>query len=338
MKKLLPTVFSSLFLCLAITLQAQKSVTSGGAYSHLARFSVYDYHTKAPIQNAVVVNNEGSELGYTDNQGDLALQLPPSSTEYYTVRAEGYNPMSIRLTQAEKKNGDYEVFLPEASHRMAQEFFEETPVETKPELVKVYVKQEEQNLPKAATNISSDEVIFSVQVSASSIAISEAAAENEWGEFGPVYVQKENGMYKVRIGPYETQQDAKQILLAVKSKGRKDAFIAVGQKSAYDKPIAPKPTPRTNESPKAQTVSQSMQSGDYKVRIASYLRPGDFNTNGLDQLGKLESYRKGEWTIMMLGGYRTEAEARKVQEVIIGKGFKDAEVVVERDGLLETVK
>ncbi|MDQ3017179.1 MAG: SPOR domain-containing protein [Bacteroidota bacterium] len=345
MKKLRSATLAFVLTGISLVLHAQKTSSTGSAYSHQARFSVYDYNTKAPIEHAVVVNEKGAELGFTNVAGDLALNLPPNTSDYYTIRAEGYNPFNIRLTQAEKRTGDYEVFLPEARHQVTEslaiatlnESMQEPP---QPELVKVYVKQDPVTYKKQ--NDEPTSIDFSVQVAASSKTITEYSARNEWEGLGPVYVQNENGVYKVRIGPFDSQIEAKKILVEVKSKGRKDAFIVVRQGIAVDKPITRNtPEIRTNESPKTGAVdvqSTGETKGDYKVRVASYLHPGDFNTEGIDNLGTLESYRKGEWTIMMISGFNTLESARKAQKIVVSKGFNDAAVVMERDGLLETIQ
>ncbi len=346
MKKLQLTALVLVLSGLLGIISAQKAGKKpGSAYAHQARFSVYDYNTKAPIRNAVVVNEKGSELGFTNPQGDLALNLPPNTSDYYTIRAEGYNPFSIRLTQAEKRTGDYEVFLPEASHAMMESIGHvaegvPTPEEPKAELVKVYIKEDPATYKKH--NEAPTVLDFSVQVAASSKFISETSARHDWEGLGPVYVQNENGMYKVRIGPYESQNEAKQVLQEVKSKGRKDAFIVVHQGEFNDKQVLRKPMEtKINESPISETVSTEKTTstqGDYKVRIASYMHPGDFNTAGIDHLGTLESYRKGEWTIMMLGGFTTQEAATKAKNIVISKGFTDAAVIMVIDGILETIQ
>ncbi len=345
MKKLQLTALVLVLAGLTGFVSAQKTGKNpASAYSHQARFSVFDYNTKAPIRNAVVVDQKGAELGYTNPEGDLALNLPPNTSDYYTIRAEGYNPFSIRLTQAEKRSGDYEVFLPEASHTVMESISHAAapasmPADQKSEMMKVYVKEDPATYKKQSDAPAS--IDFSVQVAASSKFISESSARNDWEGLGPVYVQNENGMYKVRIGPYESQNEAKQILMEVKSKGRKDAFIVVRQGNSIVNPVVKKPTEtRVNESPKTDHMTESATStqGDYKVRIASYLHPGDFNTAGIDNLGTLESYRKGEWTIMMLGGFTSLEAATKAKNIVISKGFNDAAVIMVKDGILETIQ
>ena len=84
-------------------------------------------------------------------------------------------------------------------------------------------------------------------------------------------------------------------------------------------------------------ANESSDFSDYKVRIASYLKPGAFNPDGMEQLGTLESYRKGDLTIMMIGGFHNLYDAQQARQIVISKGYKDAAIVVDHDGILEEV-
>jgi len=212
------------------------------------------------------------------------------------------------------------------------------------DMVKVYVRQDPSTYQKSAKQTTPIE--FAVQVPASSHPISESKAKKEWSDLGHVYIQQENGMYKVRIGPYGTQLEAKQTLLHAKSKGRQDAFIVVLQGTQNDKPLyqsgmeQEKPSHDLgNQTASVTEMNDQMSPGmtDYKIRVVSYLKPGSFNPDGMDQLGKLESYRKGDLTILMVGGFRNLADAQKARQIVVAKGYKDATIVVEREGILEEV-
>ena len=296
-----------------------------------------DFTTKRPIGHAVILDGMGNELGQTDTKGVAEVYVPLNTRDFYTVKAEGFNHMNLRLDQSDRKTGKYEVFLPSVElgyDHVAEALHEEV---SSKELVKVYVKQDPTTYQKKESQGS--EIMFSVQVAASSNPISESSAKEQWQDLGQVYVQRENEMYKIRIGPFNTQQEAKQVLLAAKSKGRKDAFIVVQQGFDGDVPAVMPQKPVDEESSITTPVQPaSLQTGDFKVRVASYLHPGSFNPEGIDNLGRLESYRKGEWTIMMIGGFNNIEEARRAKNVVTSKGFTDAAIVVDRDGIIETVE
>lgn len=222
-------------------------------------------------------------------------------------------------------------------------------------LVKVYVKQDPSTYKKVSQD-SALELEFAVQLSASSRPITDKSSLSSWEQLGPVYIHTENGMYKVRIGPYDNQDQAKNVLLKAKERGKMDAFIVIQKglenytpqgmanetdfepETASRKPEAQvDPSPVVHSSIPPAPVVADEETGDFKVRLASYLKPGGFNTSDIDQYGPLESYRKGEWTIMMIGGFKTRKEATKVRDLVIAKGYKDAAVVVDRGGIIEEI-
>jgi len=219
------------------------------------------------------------------------------------------------------------------------------------EMVKVYVKQD----PATYKKSSQDTLLaleFAVQLSASSRPIADKSSLKSWEELGPVYIHTENGMYKVRLGPFDSQDKAKEVLLQAKARGKKDAFIVIQkglenyapqgyarlQTVDVDMMEAP-PAPVVSQVPEPKivpaTVPADEEITEYKVRLASYLKPGGFSTKDVDQYGPLESYRKGEWTILMIGGFKTEQDAIRVRDLVIPKGFKDARVVADRGGILD---
>ena len=214
------------------------------------------------------------------------------------------------------------------------------------DLVKVYVKQDPGTYQKSRDE-SPAKVEFAVQLSASAKPITDKKALKTWEDLGPVYIHSENGLYKLRIGPFNTQEDAKAVLLQAKARGTKDAFIVVQQGLENQKSFESKSHSEVAANTKASTESLVMPDtkstdeiaqGEYKVRLASYLHPGAFNTKDIDQYGTLESYRQGEWTIMLIGGFKTEADAKKVKDQVVAKGYKDAAVVMDQDGILVETK
>ena len=224
------------------------------------------------------------------------------------------------------------------------------------EKIKVYVKQDPSTYKKEKSE-SGLNLEFAVQLSASSRPITDKSTLKSWEELGPLYIHEENGLFKVRIGPFDTQDKAKEVLLQAKQRGKKDAFIVI-QKGleSYKQPegyvkqeaiaieaepvktVVPSPTTTMPSKPAPVTpapIPSGVEDIEYKVRLVSFLKPGGFNTKDVDQYGPLESYRKGEWTIMMIGGFKTEQEAIKVKDQVIAKGYKDAAVVVSRDGMVD---
>ena len=78
--------------------------------------------------------------------------------------------------------------------------------------------------------------------------------------------------------------------------------------------------------------------GKYKVRLASYEDPIWFDINKVKDLGRIEQWTKGTWTIFILAGYEDLDQAKDAQIQALNRGFKTAEVVIDNGGILERLK
>ncbi len=331
-----------------------------------AKFTIVDQTTKKPVSNKVVYDAKGTPLGSSDMNGLVAIAVPATAKEPYTIKVEGFNPVDINLKFATKKASTYEVLLSTSILEEAQ-LSVNAPSEEK---VKVYVKQDPETYVKQPKQKGEElELVFAVQLSASSRPVEDMKSLSSWEELGPLYVYTENSLYKVRIGPFDTQDEAKQVLLKVKEKGKKDAFIVIQEGLEgyepegyvkYEEPMVIDEkfitSGREPMHPKKDAVVEEVKAPtqavkaepapilddseviEYKVRLASYLKPGGFSAKDIDKYGKLESYRKGEWTILLIGGFKTLEEAKKVRNEVLSKGFPDAMVVADTGGILEDVK
>lgn len=341
-----------------------------------ARFIILDQSTRKPLPNTIVFDQKGTEIGRSDAHGRVSIAVTNSDKDNYTIKVNGYNPVDINIKYATKKSSAYEVML-SPSAPVKEMMTTPTPAEedviedfAPEEKVKVYVKQDPQTYVKKQKPERNDlDLVFAVQLSASSRPVTDMHSLSSWEPLGPLYVYTENGLYKVRIGPFKTQDEAKQVLLKAKEKGKKDAFIVIQEGLEgyepegyvkYEESMVidekfiisgrePEPSPASAAVEPAvpqtkatvvepQPVLMDDEIIEYKVRLASYLKPGGFNTQDVDKYGPLESYRKGEWTIMLIGGFKTLEDAKRVQKEVIAKGYKDAMIVADKGGVLEDVK
>ncbi|MBK8670205.1 MAG: tetratricopeptide repeat protein [Saprospiraceae bacterium] len=163
--------------------------------------------------------------------------------------------------------------------------------------------------------------------------------------YGNIYKMLNNKTIKVRLGYFTDRKEAEGILAKVRANGYKDAFIAfeilntavmeliltgTDEESFTDK---------GNFNTKNPEVEKSYKTGNkYKVRLASYEDPIWFDVNKVRDLGRIEQWTKGGWTIFILAGYNDLEEAKKAQIQAINRGFKTSEVVIDNGGILERLK
>lgn len=155
-------------------------------------------------------------------------------------------------------------------------------------------------------------------------------------KYGNIYkVHKSNSM-KIKLGYFVDRSEAQRVLRNVKAQGFKDAFITsdplgsgemelfvAGQEYDYN----------------GNNYSQSVSTGSrFKVRLASYEDPIWFDLKKAKKLGNIEQWSKGAWTIFILSGFNNVEDAHAAKIRAINRGFVDAEVVIDNNGILERLK
>lgn len=155
-------------------------------------------------------------------------------------------------------------------------------------------------------------------------------------KYGNIYKMYKSYSTKIKLGYFVDKNEAKRVLKNVKAQGFRDAFITTDPLSTgemelfiagkeYDYNGANYSTPRN-------------QGTKYKVRLASYEDPIWFDIKSAKELGEIEQWTKGTWTIFILSGFRDVEEAHKAKIRAINRGFADAEVVIDNGGILERIR
>lgn len=195
-------------------------------------------------------------------------------------------------------------------------------------------------------------------------------------KYGNIYKVKVNNVYKIRLGYFIDRSSTESVLSKVRSSGFKDAFIVaedlnsanlellLSNSTASNPPVTTNNPPVTSGNlPKtsdynipsvskndaeATTGSSSPNfeynkpvskpiDVEYKVRIGSYEDPIWFDIKKVRDLGRVEQWTKGAWTIFILGGFTDMAEAEKARIQAVNRGFVDAEVVIDNGGIIERI-
>jgi len=153
-------------------------------------------------------------------------------------------------------------------------------------------------------------------------------------EYGNVYRVKKNTSYKIRLGYFHEESEAKNILNKIRREGYKDVFLVEDQLNIRDlELIISSFTFQNND----QFESDS-ESSEYKVRLAAYSNPLYFDTEKVKDIGVIEQWSKGQWTIFLLGGYKNITEAQQARIKAINRGFTGAELVIDQNGILSRLK
>jgi hypothetical protein len=167
-------------------------------------------------------------------------------------------------------------------------------------------------------------------------------------KFGDVYKVFVGQAVKIRIGWFDSEETARLVMAQVRREGFPDAFVVgeVVSTSQVELIYSSGKTNSTSSVAKSTVVSNPLENAStsynfdkmYKVRLASYEDPIWFDNSKVKDLGKIEQWSKGTWTIFVLGGFKSQEEAESARIKAVNRGFTNAEVVVDSGGMLESLK
>ena len=155
-------------------------------------------------------------------------------------------------------------------------------------------------------------------------------------DYGNIYKIKEASATKVKLGYYYDEYEAKRILQLVKNMGFTDAFISLAPIDTRKMELIVNPT--ENDNFKYSAPITTTNSSSYKVRLASYSDPSWFDLGSVEDLGTIEQWSKNEWTIFVLSGYSNWENAETARIKAVNRGYIDAAVVKDNNGVLEMIK
>jgi hypothetical protein len=184
------------------------------------------------------------------------------------------------------------------------------------------------------------EKVFFIQLAALSSYTSNLDRFAHFKRYGNVYKVVTGGMVKIRLGYFRSEQEAVAVLRDIKKRGIREAFI-VGDILDLDRMelIA---SPLDDQTGTLKNIVNNdlvlPYYSTYKVRVASYQYPSQFQTSDIADLGHIEHWTKGAWKIIVLSGYNSRAKAENVLEQCRLRGYGDAFVVQENNGTLERVE
>ena len=164
---------------------------------------------------------------------------------------------------------------------------------------------------------------------------------NKLSSYGQLYRFFKSSSVKIRLGFYGTRNEAQRVLKDVHNSGFGDAFVTRDVLASSNYEILNSSTSSSSSSNFGTDsngwVNDYNLESSYKVKLASYMDPLKFQVDNVLDLGRLEQWTKGEWTIFILGGFESIDAAKKARLTAINRGFVDAEIVEDDNGILSRV-
>lgn len=158
-------------------------------------------------------------------------------------------------------------------------------------------------------------------------------------KYGNLYKVYKSNSTKIKLGYFLDKSEATTVLAQIRSQGYGDAFITRDQLNSNELEliIASDAQPQY-ESYTSEPVVSASSNKSYKIRLASYEDPIWFDIASAKGLGQIEQWTKGGWTIFILSGYSSYQDAENARIRAVNKGFSDAEVVIDNNGILERLR
>jgi tetratricopeptide (TPR) repeat protein len=153
-------------------------------------------------------------------------------------------------------------------------------------------------------------------------------------KYGNIYKVQKGELYKVRLGYFVSESEATSVLSSVRQQGYKDAFIVEDFLNTKELELLESSYTFNN----TEKYEKPAQVGNYKIKLAAYTNPLYFDMNKVKDLGVIEQWSKGKWTIFILSGYTSFDDASEAILKVKNRGFASAEIVVDQDGILTTVQ
>ena len=154
-------------------------------------------------------------------------------------------------------------------------------------------------------------------------------------QYGSLYRFFKSSAVKIRLGYFHNRSEAENILPQVKRAGYRDAFVTADNLSVANFELLNN-TSGSSYSP-SNFNSAPLTESQYKVKLGTYDDPLKFNVEAIQDVGRLEQWTKGEWTIFVIGGFPTIEDAKSAQIKARNRGWADAELVIDEGGILRRV-
>lgn len=195
--------------------------------------------------------------------------------------------------------------------------------------------------------------VYFIQLAALSKSSGNVNKFKSLSKYGNLYKVFKSSSTKIKLGYFLDKSEASSVLKNVKASGYKDAFITKddlgtlqlelivandSQNSSYTSYDSTAKDNNNNSYNEGEYTLHNSSRNSYKIRLASYEDPIWFDIEKAKKLGEIEQWTKGDWTIFILGGYKTYEAAEQARVKAVNKGFGDAEIVIDNNGILERLK
>jgi hypothetical protein len=74
------------------------------------------------------------------------------------------------------------------------------------------------------------------------------------------------------------------------------------------------------------------------IQLGAFVNPANFSAGALASMGPIIDFRKGQYTLKLLGGFRTAQDARNALPRVKSSGFSGAFLVEMKNGQVSALR
>lgn len=180
---------------------------------------------------------------------------------------------------------------------------------------------------------------YAVQVAAvSANRNADLSKFSDLADLGTVYYAPAGNVYKIRVGLFTTPEQARAAAQSIKARGYDGAFMVTEGNVNIGTSTNTGSGNTGGYNPNAGGNYGSAKAR-YVVRLGAYSNPKkSFDRNSVADLGQIAEQFKGQFTIMLLTGYGSYDSALQALNAARQRGFTDAYVAEDVNGVLRKVK
>jgi len=264
----------------------------------------------------------------------VILALPMWAQEEIPVIPQDQIPKAVYLADIEFANRDKEANVVKVANKPVT-------VNTKAPIKKTDGVDMSKYITEyvAVAEANPQNVVYFIQLAALFNSRGDVNVFKHLGVYGNLYKELAGSSTKIKLGYFESKVEAVDILRQVKSMGHSDAFITQNQinSPSLELLVTGSHYIVDDYDTNSGTSYSGSASANYKVKLASYQDALWFSSASVEDLGKIEQWTKGSWTIFVLGTYHSLESAQTVLNKALQRGFSEAEIVVDNNGLLEKI-
>lgn len=171
-------------------------------------------------------------------------------------------------------------------------------------------------------------------------------------DLGNLYSRPEKGYKKLRVGIFESEEEANEARRTIEKAGFKKAFVVneilndteglevyhMNTEQEEEETSTTSVETETEDTAPVSTEPAANNSNEILVRLAAYKNPQYFKASKISSLGVIEKRKNGDFTVMYIAGFDSISAAEVARKKAITAGFRGAYLVENINGELEKIE